>query len=1374
MEEKKSKEEDENKKPLNIVLLGESISEKEKLITKLLLSNSQKPSSEIDIKKEEDKEEDKSLIQNIIHCVEMNGEKIKMKIWDNPSTEEFLSPSIKIAQGILLFYSIKNRQSFEKIKQDLSKIIELGRFDIPIVIIGNHSDTNKREVSYEEGKSFADSYGLRFYETSFQSGVTIEKILQDIGEQLVFQECINTANNSKINIDNDNDIINEINNDNDINNLNVDDFLNLDDNLNIGEIIESKNKKNYKSAHSNKDLKNTFDQELSQSLTDSNIFNSDNNIKKNKSNKQITKFSLFNSNSTTNIKKNKKPINLKNKNSVNKSGSLILNEKNSNFGNYSHFNLLNKNKNSFKKNNNSISLTSKTNQTSLNSSLNYSASSKNIHSYLKKTAITKHREKETKENKIKMEKEFHSIGAQREREGLELKKKKILEEKQIYIKKIKEDKILQKEKEKNKKEEEIKKAKNKYEKIKKEKEEIDREIKREKEKDKINKIINKQNEKEKINKLKEKLNKEREKEIENVKIKKEKEKEKEKERIKEIEKIKEEKGKEHEKDKEKLKEEKLLKEKEQEEKNKLLFLKIKDNKEKNAEKNKEKTLSKKKSQKDILDNKNINISNFDILNNNVIIKSKNNLSNKIEKEKINKNNKEKEKETKDKKEEIRKIESEKEKELIAKIAIKEEIKNKYLNNPNVYRCLKCNLIPKININEYNQEIEVICDHSYYNNLHHNIINYKNFQIKSLNHSFKDNIFCSYCNKSLNQLNNEDMIYYCKICNLYYCSNDELNHKNHKHQNDINIKTNYKSIFNNNKNNKINNEPLRRRGSIGKINSNINNIINISSTRRLSFKNNSIRRIKEENKEIINNENNENKENENNKNNNKNINSEKIINIKKFPIYLMDTYCFIHDEIFNSYCHSCHKNICHICQIKEHERHNIENFDDIFLNEEELSKKKLEISIVKENLLKINDYFIALIEAIKCRFEKLYKFKQKEIEIKEKIINDYEIIKYNYNCIKNIKNLNIDNKQSFINSTNNIDWLSRLNLIFEYLNNSLISTNNDIFKKINNLNNNNNNNNIEIVNLGDEKIKNIINLYNDYFCISNTKGELKIFNYDKFKEKLKIKLFNEGEGINNMIKLENGLIGCCGYEKIKFIQMNLYNDSYSINKIFEEKYNNFFSLIEFNNNYFISSGSNKKLQLWINEKNILNKNNIDLSEIIGEDEDINMLYKIYPFSFLCCLVKSKKIIKYSIKRNNEIKFISKLENISVIKGNNSLLNLSSNKNILLIAYKNSIKDFGIIIVDNNKFEIISKIQSIIPFCYINYLENENIITIDKKGIIQKWKYVEADKKLYECDKINEPLNNYNNNLSKIKKLKSFISINNYKSFIFQYKNGITYI
>ena len=1366
MEENKEIEDEvDNKKPLNIVLLGEPSSEKEKLISKFVLLNTNQ-FNEDETKKEEDKEDDDSLLQNINYCVEMHGEKVKMKLWDNPLREEFLSPSIKIAQGILLFYSVKHKQSFETVKNILSKIIELGRFDIPIVIIGNHSNTNEREISYNEVKTFADNYALRLYETSIDNDdITLKQILQDIGEQLLFQECINTANNSRISDDDKN-----INEDDNLN-LNIDD-LNLDDNLNIGELIENKNKEKTKSSQSNKNIRQNFNKDYS-NLTNNSIDNS--SVKKMKSNKQISKFNLFNSNSTTNLTKNKKKINLRNKKSdLNQSGSLILNNKNkSSLTQFSSFNLLKK---KIKKSLNNITLPQKSNQNVINSSLSNSASSSNIHSYLKKTAITKNREKETQLNKIKMEKEFQSVEAQRERESIEFKKKKSMEDKEILIKKLKEDKIVQKEKEKYKKEEQIKNAKNNYEKIKKEKEEITKEIKIEKEKEKKNKIINKQNEKEKINKKKKEINDEREKEIKNVKLKKEKDKERGIEIEKKKEKLKEEKEKEIEKEKVKIKEAKILKEKENEEK-------LKQIKNKNKEK-----INAKISQKDLISNIN-KATNTTNNNNNTTIKSKNNPPIKLQKDKDKDKEKEKEKEkvkkndeneynVKNEKEIIDENEdiiilNEKEKELINETQIKNEIKTNFLKNTNIFRCLKCNLIPKIIINEYNQEIEVFCNDSYHNNIHHNIATYNSFQIKSLNHSIKDNIFCNYCKESLSQLSSENMLYYCSSCLKYYCTKDELNHINQMHQNGIEIKNNYKSIYENN--NKLSIEPLMRRSSIGKMKNIINNNIRTNAhERRLSFKMNISKyrlenKIKDskDNKEIRddkdNKDNKENKEisnleiKENNNNYNTKDNNNKLGNNKKIPIYLMDTYCFIHNKLFNSYCHDCNKNICIICQKNEHRNHLIEKFDDLFLNEDEINKKKYELNDIKDNLLKINDYFMALIEAIKCKFEKLYKAKQKEIEIKEKIINDYEIIKYNYNCIMNIKNLNINKKQSFINVTNDINLFNRLNLIFEYLNSSLFSEKNGIFKNMDN------NTKIDILNFKNEKIKNIFKLDNNDFGISNKNGELKIYDSNKFREKLKIKLFDAGEGINNILNLGKGLIACCGYEKIKFVQLKLFNESYFINKIFEEKYNNFYSLIDYNNNYFISSGT-KKLQIWDISENKTKKNNINAGE-----EEINILYKILPLSFIGCSYKNKKIIKCSIMKNNEIKLESKLDNISIVKGNHSLLNIS---NIILICYQDQ-NEGGIIIINNNNFEIITKIKNINPFSYINLYEKEFILTIDKKGMIQKWKYVENDKKLYEMDKINHPLSN-DDNVSINNKLQSFISINKNLKNIFLYKNNIVFV
>ena len=1297
MEQLISKEEQSEKKPLNIVLLGDESSEKEKLMSKFLLLNSPQ-FQENEMKSEEDKEEDISLFHNIIHCIEIHGEKLKMKLWDNPSTDEFLSPSIKIAQGILLFYSVKNKKSYEKIQKDLSKIIELGRFDIPIIVIGNHKNSEERKVTYEEAKTWADNYGLRFYETSLEKDGSIKEILQDIGEQLLFQECIFSANNSVI-----------------INDEEKEEIIDLEENLNIGFLIESKNKESEKKEkekiknEKNKQKNSLFQLDkidiIEKNYSSNNIFGTNSEIKNsNKKNKFIKNTNknngLYKINSSNNFQKTKSKINTYNKpnkekedkhlnryNTTNYNSENISNNthnkikstfnsnsntnKISNLINYSKLSIINKTKNLFKKNSSkNLNKTTSLFHSKKNSVNTLELSSPDAHSYLKKTTLTKNREKEVKEKKIKIEKELQTISAQKEREGIELKKKKNLEDKENYLKKIKEDKITQKEKEKKKKEDEIKSAKNNYDKLKQEKELISQEKKIEKEKDKQNKLALKQSEKEKYNKRVEELNKEREKVIENVKSKKERDKEKEK-----------------------------IKEKN------------------NVSPNKHR----KESSSFNLTNNYYNKFKSENINN--INKSRKD-SNKLNKEKEKEINKEKEKELNEK---IISIKIGKE--IKEKAKTQEEYKNNFINNntnEDIYRCLKCNSIPKIFFHENNQEIEVICDHSNLNHTHHNILSYQNFQTKILDKSLYENIFCYFCNKSLNKLEHNEMIYYCPLCKFWFCSKDENSHIKQKHQNEFDIKNKYKNIITP-KNNK-------RRNSIEFDMNKKQNLNNHPTSRRLSLKS------KQDLKES--------KESETKSTDNNEIHKKKLI---KIPIYLLDIFCKYHYEKYTSYCYNCNKNICNLCQKERHKEHNIEIFDNIMLDEVELNKKKIELEMIKENLSKINEYFIALIEAIKCRFERLYKAKQKEIEIKEKIIKDYEKIKYNYNSILNIKNLNLNNKQNFINSTNNINWIERLNLIFEYLNCSLTNEKSNIFRDLNNSNKYKKEN----IYINNNEIKNIIKLNDDNIALINDKNELKIYSLNNFREILNVNIFKKGEEINHIIKLSNNELACCGHEQIKFINFDSINQTISVKNIIKEKNNNFLSLIELTNDYLISSGTSKKIQLW-------NKNIINIYKCLNElnDIEINLLYNIIDMhSFIGCSYNNKKIKKYLITNNKEIIIQNELNNISIIRGNNSIIKYDSN---LFINYKEK-NEFGTLIINIDKFEILSKISSVKPLFFINnHFENENLISIDETGFAKKWKFSKKDNKLYECDKIKI----YNNNM----KLKDFVRINN-DNFLLRYPNNI---
>ena len=154
---------------------------------------------------------------------------------------------------------------------------------------------------------------------------------------------------------------------------------------------------------------------------------------------------------------------------------------------------------------------------------------------------------------------------------------------------------------------------------------------------------------------------------------------------------------------------------------------------------------------------------------------------------------------------------------------------------------------------------------------------------------------------------------------------------------------------------------------------------------------------------------------------------KINNFNKIQIYLIDSNCDIHNEIYNIYFFNCHQNICWLCE-KGHIDHNTIKFEEIFLEDEKLIEKKNELNKAKEELAKINDCFNALIEEIKIKYEKLFNIKKKELEIKEKIIIDYETIKYNYHFINNIKNLKIERNKNYLDESKNSNWFHRFDFI----------------------------------------------------------------------------------------------------------------------------------------------------------------------------------------------------------------------------------------------------------------------------------------------------------------------------------------------------------
>ena len=130
-------------------------------------------------------------ISDIMNSVDIHGETVKMKIYDNTSASKIFSysnKSLSSAQGLILFYSVCDRNSYNILKSNLHKIMSMNKYDFPMVMVGNDSDSPNRQVNYEEAKSLADSYGLKFYEVSINSGFGIKPMFEDLGEQVVYRK----------------------------------------------------------------------------------------------------------------------------------------------------------------------------------------------------------------------------------------------------------------------------------------------------------------------------------------------------------------------------------------------------------------------------------------------------------------------------------------------------------------------------------------------------------------------------------------------------------------------------------------------------------------------------------------------------------------------------------------------------------------------------------------------------------------------------------------------------------------------------------------------------------------------------------------------------------------------------------------------------------------------------------------------------------------------------------------------------------------------------------------------------------------------------------------------------------------------------------
>ncbi|PVU93067.1 hypothetical protein BB559_003481 [Furculomyces boomerangus] len=98
--------------------------------------------------------------------------------------------------GTILVYDITNRESFEQLDTWYNDAKRLTAENSIFIVIGNKADCSKlRQVSLEEGKEYAETRNMRFFEASAKTGDHVDDVFV-----LVAREVLKMINEHKLDI----------------------------------------------------------------------------------------------------------------------------------------------------------------------------------------------------------------------------------------------------------------------------------------------------------------------------------------------------------------------------------------------------------------------------------------------------------------------------------------------------------------------------------------------------------------------------------------------------------------------------------------------------------------------------------------------------------------------------------------------------------------------------------------------------------------------------------------------------------------------------------------------------------------------------------------------------------------------------------------------------------------------------------------------------------------------------------------------------------------------------------------------------------------------------------------------------------------------
>jgi len=133
--------------------------------------------------------------------LQLKGKSILLQIVDTSgqlNTTSSLPQLYRGAHGAAVVFDVGSRDSLVSVRQWVSMMREKCGSDIPIILVGNKTDSELREVNFKTAEKVSDKFNLFYIEVSAKTGVNIEETFSVLTEQLMQQRDQCSASSSSL------------------------------------------------------------------------------------------------------------------------------------------------------------------------------------------------------------------------------------------------------------------------------------------------------------------------------------------------------------------------------------------------------------------------------------------------------------------------------------------------------------------------------------------------------------------------------------------------------------------------------------------------------------------------------------------------------------------------------------------------------------------------------------------------------------------------------------------------------------------------------------------------------------------------------------------------------------------------------------------------------------------------------------------------------------------------------------------------------------------------------------------------------------------------------------------------------------------------